>query len=253
MAKKIMNRLINKTAIITGSSRGLGRMIAIAFAKEGANVVINYHVNKKAATELALEIKSYNKNVIIIKGDVANRNDVKNIFKQTFSKFNAIDILVNNAGINKRGVFEEITDEDWDSILDTNLKSVFVCCQEVFPYMKKGGGKIINVSSGASQYHGPLTVHYAVSKAGVNSLTKVLARYGAKHDILINAIAPGVILTDQTRDEINSPAGKTYLDMTLLKRYGEPEDVSNACIYLASDEQKYITGQILSIAGGAYL
>ena len=119
--------------------------------------------------------------------------------------------------------------------------------------MKKHGGRIINISSGAGQYHGPKTVHYAVSKAGVNSLTKVLARYGAEYKILVNAVAPGVILTDQTKDEINSPTGKTYLDMTLLKRFGEPDDVATTCLFLASGEQNYITGQVISVSGGAYL
>jgi 3-oxoacyl-[acyl-carrier protein] reductase len=248
-----MKRLKNKTAVITGSSRGLGRRIAMKFANEGANVVINYYQDNKAANELYKQIRKVNKNVIVIKSDVAKRDDVRIMFNETISKFNTIDILINNAGINKRGFFEEITDEDWDLILKTNLKSVFICCQEVFPIMKKYGGRIINISSAASQYHGPKTVHYAVSKAGVNSLTKVLARYGAEYNILVNAIAPGVILTDQTKDEINSPAGKTYLDMTLLKRYGNPDDVTNTCLFLASDDQNYITGQVINVSGGAVL
>ena len=137
--------------------------------------------------------------------------------------------------------------------MNSNLKSVFISCQEVFKYMKRSGGRIINISSGAGQYHGPKTVHYAVSKAGVNSLTKVIARYGAENNILVNAIAPGVILTDQTKDEIYSPAGQTYLDMTLLNRFGELKDVATTCLFLASEDQNYITGQVISVSGGAYL
>ncbi len=241
------------TVVITGSSRGIGKAIAIAYAKHKANVVINYNKNKSSALETYNLIKKFNKNIILVKANVTKKLEIKNLFKKTIKKFNKIDILVNNAGINKRSFFEDIKEKDWDLILNYNLKSVFLCCQEVFPLMKKNGGNIINISSAASLYHGPKTVHYAVSKAGVNSLTKVLARYGAPHKILINAIAPGIILTDQTKSEINSSSGDVYLDMTLLKTYGEQSDVSNACLYLSSKEQKYITGQILNISGGAFL
>jgi len=244
---------VDKTIIITGSSRGLGRSIAIGYAKKEANIVINYNQDVKSAEEVYDHIKTINKNVIVLQADVTKRNDVRRLFDKTINKFGSIDVLINNAGINKRGYFDEITDNDWDMIMDTNLKSVFICCQEVFKYMKKSGGRIVNISSGSGQYHGPKTVHYAVSKAGVNSLTKVIARYGAKNNILVNAIAPGVILTDQTKDEINSSAGKTYLDMTLLNRFGEPKDVTTTCILLASEDQNYITGQVISVSGGAYL
>jgi len=248
-----MITFLNKTVIVTGSSRGLGRAIAIAFSKKGANVVLNYSQDKKSADEVYSYIKKYNENVIVIKGDVTKRNDIKRLFDKTINKFGSIDVLVNNAGINKRGYFDEITDNDWDMIMNSNLKSVFISCQEVFKYMKRSGGRIINISSGAGQYHGPKTVHYAVSKAGVNSLTKVIARYGAENNILVNAIAPGVILTDQTKDEIYSPAGQTYLDMTLLNRFGELKDVATTCLFLASEDQNYITGQVISVSGGAYL
>jgi len=248
-----MNEFINKTVIITGSSRGLGRSIAIGFAEKKANIVINYNKDYESAKNVYDYIKTINKNVIIVQANVAIRADVKRLFDDTIKKFGAIDVLINNAGINKRGYFDEITDSDWDQIMNTNLKSVFICCQEVFKYMKNKGGRIINISSAASQYHGPKTVHYAVSKAGVNSLTKVVSRYGAKNNILVNAIAPGIILTDQTEDEINSPAGQKYLDMTLLNKFGETKDVASTCVFLASEDQNYITGQVISVSGGAYL
>lgn len=117
----------------------------------------------------------------------------------------------------------------------------------------QGGGRIINISSAASLYHGPKTVHYAVSKAGLNSLTKVIARYGGEHNILVNAIAPGIILTEQSVEELASSSGKGIIDMTLVKRPGELQDVSNTCVLLASDEQNYITGQVISVSGGSYL
>ena len=176
------------------------------------------------------------------------------MFEEAERAFGRIDILVNNAGVNKRGWFMEIADEDWDMIMAVNLKGPFMCCQEVFPLMiKNGGGRIINISSVAGQYHGPKTVHYAVSKAGLNSLTKVLARYGAPHNILINAVAPGLILTDQTKEEFESGAAKPIIDMTLLKRPGTEQDVVLACLAVAESKQSYITGQVISVSGGAFL
>ncbi len=247
-------RLTGKTAVVTGSSRGIGREIAVIFAGQGANVVVNYVKNQEAAEKTSAEIGQTGAEVLVVKADVSKRSEVKALFKHTFDHFGKIDILVNNAGINKRGFFEETTDEDWDLIMAVNLKGPFICCQEVFPYMKKEkGGRIINISSVAGQYHGPKTVHYAVSKAGLNSLTKVVARYGAEHNILVNAVAPGLMLTEQTADEIAGPAGKKIVDMTLLKRPGQIKDVASTCVFLASDEQDYITGQVISVSGGAYL
>jgi 3-oxoacyl-[acyl-carrier protein] reductase len=247
-------RLDGKIALVTGASRGLGRTIAIGFAKEGADVVVSYLNNEKAAKETANEITKIGRRAHLIQADVTNRKDIQRMFKDAEKHFNIIDILVNNAGINKRGWFEEITDKDWDAIMETNLKGPFVCSQEIFPIMiKNGGGRIINISSVASQYHGPKTVHYAVSKAGLNSLTKVLARYGAPHNIYINAVAPGLILTDQTRDEFESGAAEAIINMTLLKRPGCEKDVVSACLALAENSQNYMTGQIISVSGGAFL
>lgn len=247
-------RLNSKVAVITGSSRGIGRAIAIRFAEEGAQIVINYRDNLAAAQEVKAHIESIGGQAIVIQADVSKREDIQRLFAHTRDHFGKIDILVNNAGINKRGWFDEITDEDWDLILGTNLKGPFICCQEVFPYMKsQQAGRIINISSVAGQYHGPKTVHYAVSKAGLNSLTKVLARYGAEHNIMVNAVAPGIMYTEQTADELASPAGQKIIDMTLVKRPGELTDVAATCVLLAADEQNYITGQVISVAGGAFL
>ena len=247
-------RLNSKVAVITGSSRGIGRAIAIRFAEEGAQVVINYRDNLAAAQDVKAHIESIGSKAIVVQADVSKREDIQRLFSQTQSEFGKIDILVNNAGINKRGWFDEITDEDWDLILGTNLKGPFICCQEVFPYMKsQQAGRIINISSVAGQYHGPKTVHYAVSKAGLNSLTKVLARYGAEHNIMVNAVAPGIMYTEQTAHELASPAGQKIIDMTLMKRPGELTDVAATCVLLAADEQNYITGQVISVSGGAFL
>jgi len=247
-------RLQNKIAVITGAGRGIGKEIAKSFAAEGAKIVINYVNNKATAEATHAEITAMGAEALIVQADVSKRADVKRMFSEAKAHFGRIDILVNNAGINKRGWFEEATDEDWDMIMNVNLKGPFICSQEVFPYMKEQkAGRIINISSVAGQYHGPKTVHYAVSKAGLNSLTKVVARYGAEHNILVNAVAPGIMWTEQTADELASPGGQVIVNMTLVKRPGQLSDVASTCLLLASDEQNYITGQVISVAGGAYL
>lgn len=247
-------RLAGNVAVVTGSSRGLGKAIAIGFAAAGADIIVNYVQNEAGAQQTAETIRQLGCRAHVIRADVAQRADVRRLFAETIAIFGKIDILVNNAGVNKRGWFEEITDEDWDMIMAINLKGPFMCCQEVFPHMiKNGSGRIINISSVASQYHGPKTVHYAVSKAGLNSLTKVLARYGAPHNIMVNAVAPGLILTDQTREEFESGAAKPLIDLTLLKRPGTEQDVIAACMSVAEQKQSYMTGQVLSVSGGAYL
>lgn len=247
-------RLKDKVALITGSSRGIGRAIAVRFALEGAKVVVTYADNREAAGETARMVREADAEAMVHPLEVRSRESIRAALTATVDRFGGLDVLVNNAGINKRGWFHEITDEDWDLILDVNLKGPFVCCQEAFPLLQqRGGGRIINISSVAGQYHGPKTVHYAVSKAGLNSLTRILSRYGAEHGVLVNAVAPGLILTDQTRDEVDSEGGRAVIGMTLLKRVGQLEDVASTCVLLASDEQSYITGQVISVSGGAYL
>ena len=247
-------RLKDKVAVVTGSSRGIGRAIALEFAKQGARLVVTYNREAAQADAVVQQILSGGGEAFAAQLEVRDRQSVREVFTAAYERFGRIDVLVNNAGINKRGFFDEITDEDWDLIMAVNLKGPFVCCQEVFPYMiKQKGGRIINIASVAGQYHGPKTVHYAVSKAGLISLTKVIARYGAPHNILVNAVAPGIILTDQTRDELEGPGGEVIVGMTLLKRPGELRDVASTCVLLASAEQNYITGQVISVSGGAYL
>jgi 3-oxoacyl-[acyl-carrier protein] reductase len=247
-------RLKNKVAVITGSSRGLGRSIALRFAEEGCSVVVNYLKNHEAARETEMMITGSGAQIMLYSADVSVRQQVRKMFKATVDRFGRIDILVNNAGIGRLTAFEDITDSEWQMIMDINLKGPFICSQEVFPYMKEQQyGRIINIASAAGQYHGPKIVHYAVSKAGLISLTKVIARLGAPHDILVNAVAPGIILTDMTKDELKTPLGNRIVGMSLLKRPGDPSDVANSCLFLASDEQNYITGHVISVSGGGYM
>lgn len=246
-------RLLDKIAVITGAGRGIGRAIAERFAAEGVDVVVNYVRNEAAARACAAAVEAHGRRALVVRADVTRRDEVRDLFAKTMQHFGRLDVLVNNAGINRVCLFEEITDQDWDDILATNLKGPFICCQEAFPHLKKHGGRIINIASVAGQYHGPKTVHYAVSKAGLISLTAAVARYGAEHGILVNAVAPGIIETDLTRDELRGPGGQKVVSLTLLKRPGHLDDVASACVFLASDEQNYMTGQVLSVAGGAVL
>ena len=247
-------RLQGKIALITGASRGIGRNIAIEFARQGAEVAVGYAERADKAEQAAAEIIEAGGRAMALHIDVRDRSVCRDAMATFAGGRGGIDILVNNAGINRRATFAETTDEDWDAIMEVNLKGPFICCQEVFPHMiARGGGRIINISSVAGEYHGPKTVHYAVSKAGLNSLTKVVARYGAEHNILVNAVSPGIMLTDQTADELASPAGEKIVAMTLLKKAGELSDVASTCVFLASDEQNYITAQVISVSGGAVL
>ncbi len=247
-------RLQGKIALITGAGRGIGRNIAIEFARQGAEMAIGYVERADKAEQAAAEIIEAGGQAFALQIDVRHRSQCQDAMATVAERYGGIDILVNNAGINRRATFAETTDEDWDAIMEVNLKGPFICCQEVFPHMiDRGGGRIINISSVAGEYHGPKTVHYAVSKAGLNSLTKVVARYGAEHNILVNAVSPGIMLTDQTADELAGPAGEKIVAMTLLKRAGELSDVASTCVFLASDEQNYITAQVISVSGGAVL
>jgi 3-oxoacyl-[acyl-carrier protein] reductase len=246
-------RLEGRIAVVTGGGRGIGRAIAERFAAEGADVVVNFRQDEAAAAATVAAVRAAGRRALAVRADVSRRDDVRDLFARTIEHFGRFDILVNNAGINRVCLFEEITDRDWDDILGVNLKGPFICCQEAFPHLKARGGRIINIASVAGQYHGPKTVHYAVSKAGLISLTAAVARYGAEHGILVNAVAPGIIETDLTRDELRGPGGQKVVGLTLLKRPGQLDDVTSACVFLASDEQNYMTGQVLSVAGGAVL
>jgi len=246
-------RLENKIALITGAGRGIGRAIAERFAAAGADIIVNYRADAAAAAAVVDAVKAAGRSAMAVQADVSVRAEVQALMGATIERFGRLDILVNNAGVNKTCFFDEITDEDWDWLMNTNLKGPFMCCQEAFPLLKETTGRIINISSAAAQYHGPKTVHYAVSKAGLISLTKVLARYGAEHGVLVNAVAPGLIETDLTRDELKTPAGKAAVDLTLLKRAGQLADVTSACLFLAAADENYMTGQVLSVSGGAVL
>ena len=243
-----------KTAIITGSARGIGREIAIAFARQGANVVINYIHSKDSAYKTADTIGLEGKEPLVIRADVTKRNEVKKLFDNTFSHFGSIDILVNNAGLLEQKPFQEISDYDWDKTLEINLKSTFLCIQEIVPYFKKmNTGCIINIASVGGQTGGDKAPHYAAAKSGVISLTKSFARLLSPIGVRVNAVSPGFIRTDMYYDIISRTPVDDINSSILLGRVGEAAEVAEAVLFLSSDSASYVTGHVLNVNGGLYL
>ncbi len=246
--------LQDKVAVVTGGSRGLGAGIAKHLAQYGAKVAITYVENKAAAGQVVAEIRTSGGTAEAYCCDVRNRAQVRETFEHINQQYGKLDILVNNAGVNRRKTFEETTDEDWDLVLDTNLKGAFICSQEALPYLKQSNsGRIINISSIASQMAGPKTLHYAVSKSGMDTMTRFLGRYCGPYGITAKSINPNIIPTKQTDDEVDSPNVRHEIEETPLGRLGTLDDVASAVIFLASEEAGYITGHILYLNGGRYL
>jgi len=241
--------LKNRVAIVTGSSRGIGRGIARAFAEEGAHVVLNGR-DVPLLKELAEELDSYGVKVIRMKGDVRRPLFVRRLVLRTMEEFGRIDVLVNNVGISPMASVDQIAVEAWDEVFETNLKSAFLCSKEVLPHMKRQrSGVILNISSGSAK-SGGVGAHYAASKGALNTLTKSLAFEGAPHGIRANAIAPGPIETEMVESLFTKERKRFLKSIIPLGRLGLPEDIARAAVFLSSDEASYITGEILEIDGG---
>lgn len=239
-----------KTAIITGSGKGIGRACALRFAKEGANVVIS-DIDDEAGAATAGEVESYGVTSLYVHCDVSSEPDVQKLFKKAHETFGHIDILVNNAGISPKLPFYEITEEQFTEVLNINLKSNFLCSKEAFKYMKDNGwGRIVSLSSLAG-VHGGINsaAHYSATKAGIIGLTKTLAKQVGKYDITVNCVAPGRIDTAMTR-MLSEEQLKTVLERIPLKRLGTVEEVANVIVFLASEGGSYITGTCVEILGG---
>lgn len=242
-----------QTAIITGSSRGIGRTTAEEFAKKGVNVVI-VDINSENAEKTAEEIKSlYGVETLGVKADVSNSVDVKRLFDESVKKFSKIEILVNNAGITKDNLLIRMKDEEWDAVLNINLKGAFLCCREAVKIMSKNKyGRIINIASVVAFIGNPGQVNYSASKAGLVALTKTLAKEYASRGITVNAVAPGFIQTAMT-EQLPEKVKEEMLRMIPLQRFGTTQDVANAIIFLALPESGYITGQVIHVNGGMYM
>lgn len=245
-------RLKEKIALVTGSSRGVGRAVALAFAKVGAKVVINYTSNEKAADEVVENVEGMGSEAISVKADVAQKSDVEHLVSATIETFGRLDILVNNAGFTRPAMMVKMTEEQWDQVIDIHLKGAFLCSQAAAIHMKKQkGGKIINVTSVAGLVGTVGQINYSAAKGGILSMTKSIARELARYNVCANVISLGIVATDMT-EKIRSDEklNEIYMNRILLKRFAEPDDISPAFVFLASDESNYITGQLLCVDGG---
>ena len=242
--------LTGKTALVTGASRGIGRATAIELAKNGANVAINYAGNKDLAEEVVAELKQLGVKAIANQANVANGEEVQEMVKRVIETFGTLDILVNNAGITRDTLMMRMKEEDWDAVIDTNLKGVFHCSKAVMrQMMKQRAGRIINVSSVVGVLGNAGQANYVAAKAGVIGLTKSMARELANRNITVNAVAPGFIETDMT-EKLPAEVKEEMLKQIPLARLGQPEQVAAVIRFLASEDSSYMTGQTLHIDGG---
>ena len=245
-------KLKGRVALITGAAQGIGKSVALLLAQNGADIVVS-DINFEKAEETAKEIESIGSKAIAIKVDVANLKDVERMVESILEKFGKIDILVNNAGITRDKLILRMTEEDWDVVLNVNLRGTFNCTKAVVRHMaKQRSGKIVSIASVVGEMGNAGQVNYSASKAGVIGLTKTIAREFAQRRINVNAIAPGYIETPMT--EVLPEKVKEELKRLIpMERLGKPEDVAEAVLFLVSEESNYITGQVLNVNGGIYM
>ncbi|AXI09050.1 beta-ketoacyl-ACP reductase [Oceanobacillus zhaokaii] len=242
--------LKGKSALVTGASRGIGRAIALELAKNGVNLVINYAGNEAKAQAVVEEAEQLGVKAFKVQADVANETEVKAMIKEAISQFGSLDILVNNAGVTRDNLLMRMKEEEFDQVINTNLKGAFVCTKAVTrQMMKQKAGRIINVASIVGVSGNPGQANYVAAKAGVIGLTKSTAKELASRNILVNAVAPGFISTDMT-DALNEEQRERTLAMIPLAKLGAPEDVAKVVRFLASEDANYITGQTIHIDGG---
>jgi len=256
-----MQHLLDKIALVTGASKGIGRAIAIAFAKEGANVIVNYFKSEDDANDVVKEIDALGRAAIPVKADVSKIHEVEAMVRRTIDQFGRIDILVNNAGVSTMGLLVDLTDQEWDYNMDVNAKGVFLCCRAVARHMiGQRYGKIINISSAAGKTGARFLSHYCASKFAVIGLTQSLALELAPYGINVNAVCPGYVETDMQSRELVWEAKlrgispeevkRGYLGCVPLGRLGKPEDVAKIVVFLASAQSDYMTGQAINVTGG---
>lgn len=242
--------LDGKAALVTGASRGIGRAIALRLASEGAKIAINFAGNQKAAEEVKSEIEANGGEAILVQANVADPAAVEAMFAKVVEAFGTVDILVNNAGITRDGLLLRMKDEDFEAVIDTNLKGVFYCTKAAAKLMmKKRSGRIVNMSSVVGLIGNAGQTNYAASKAGVLGFSKSAAKELAARGITVNMVAPGFIDTDMTA-VLADKVKEAMVKEIPLRRMGRPEDVANAVLFLVSDCSSYITGQVINVDGG---
>lgn len=242
--------LKNKNAVVTGATRGIGREIAFTLAENGANVAINYRTLNEDVERLVEELRSYGTNIVAVKCDISNEEEVKNFIAESKEQLGSIDILINNAGITKDGLLVRMSEKDFNDVLEVNLKGTFITTKEAASIMmRQRYGKIINISSVVGVVGNAGQCNYAASKAGVIGFSKSVARELSARNITVNVVAPGFINTDMT-GVLPEKVKESMLQGIPLRRIGEPKDIANAVLFLASDLANYITGQVINVDGG---
>lgn len=245
-------KLKGKVALVTGAAQGIGKAVSLLLARNGADIVVS-DINLEKAEETAKEIESIGSKALAIKVNVARLEEVEQMVETILEKFGKIDILVNNAGITRDKLILRMTEEDWDMVLNVNLKGTFNCTKAVVRYMaKQRSGKIVNIASVVGEMGNAGQANYSASKAGVIGLTKTIAREFAQRGINVNAIAPGYIETPMT-DVLPEKVKEELKRLIPMERLGKPEDVAEAVLFLVSDASSYITGQVLNVNGGIYM
>jgi 3-oxoacyl-[acyl-carrier protein] reductase len=240
----------DKTVLITGGSRGIGKAIVLEFAKLGANVVINYVSSSQKANDLAKEVETLDAKALVVQADVSNFEDSQRLVEETIKEFGKIDVLINNSGITRDNLMLRMSEEDFDKVINVNLKGTWNMCKNVTRhFLKNREGSIINITSVVGLTGNAGQANYVSSKAAVIGLTKTLAKEFGSRGVRVNAVAPGFIETEMT-DVLPEEVKTAYLKQIPLNKLGNPKDVANACIFLASDQSAYITGQVISVNGG---
>ncbi len=248
-----MRELNDKVVLVTGGSRGIGKGITNAFAREGAAVALTYNTNQAFAKQAVKDIVEQGGRAMTVQMKIEDRNSVREALKTVRNSFGPINILVNNAAIAQEKPFNTITDSDWNNMMSVNLHGPFICCQEVLPDMiRNSWGRIINISSIGGQWGGYNQVHYAAAKAGLINLTRSLSRIYSEAGITSNAVAPGLVGTDMAQDELNTEAGKEKVRNIPTGRIATVEEIADTVVFLASDAAGYITGQTINVNGGMY-
>ena len=240
----------DKTVLVTGGSRGIGEAIVLKFASLGANVIINYVSSESKANELAKRVQELGGQSLVVQGDVSNFSESQNMIEKAIEEFGTIDVLINNSGITRDNLMLRMSEEDFDQVINVNLKGTWNMCKNITRhFLKNKSGSIINITSFVGSIGNPGQPNYVSSKAGIIGLTKSLAKEFGSRNIRVNAVAPGFIETEMT-DKLPDDVKTTYQKQIPLNKFGTTQDVANACAFLASEDASYITGQVINVNGG---